>query len=123
MHNSYPFTRKMAAYGEKGGGIFTNIVGVAIICYCKTNHLPHQLKIFENSYTRPRSTFGNMSDYRLASSILAQSNTFVEIDREIVSTVILLSSADSFKKGCCQLQHEVLVNHLFKLAQEKSMIR
>ena len=29
---------------------------------------------------------------------------FVEIDHEIISTVILLPSADSFKKGCCQLQ-------------------
>ena len=53
----------------------------------------------------------------------AQSNTFVEIDQEIISTVILLSSAESFKMGCCQLQakyvHEVLVNRLFKLAQVK----
>ena len=32
---------------------------------------------------------------------------FVEIDREIISTVILLPSADSFKKGCCQLQAKV----------------
>ena len=29
---------------------------------------------------------------------------FVEIDHEIISTVIPLLSADSFKKGCCQLQ-------------------
>ena len=28
----------------------------------------------------------------------------VEIDHEIISTVILLPSAESFKKGCCQLQ-------------------
>ena len=44
-------------------------------------------------------------------------------DHEIISTVILLSSTESFKKGCCQLQakyvHEALVNCLFKLAQEK----
>ena len=32
---------------------------------------------------------------------------FVEIDHEIISTVILLPSADSFKKGCCQLQAKV----------------
>ena len=47
----------------------------------------------------------------------------VEIDHEIISTVILLRSAESFKKDCCQLQakvvHEVLVNCLFKLPQEK----
>ena len=44
------------------------------------------------------------SDHRVASLILAQSNTFVEIDHEIISTVILLPSAESFKEGCCQLQ-------------------
>ena len=32
-----------------------------------------------------------------------RSHTFVEIDYEIISTVILLPSAESFKKGCCQL--------------------
>ena len=42
-----------------------------------------------------------------ASSIPARSNTFMEIDHEIISTVILLPSADSFKKGCCQLQAKV----------------
>ena len=44
---------------------------------------------------------------RVASSIPARSHTFVEIDHEIFSTVILLPSADSFKKGCCQLQAKV----------------
>ena len=43
----------------------------------------------------------------VASSIPARSYTFVEIDHEIISTVILLPSADSFKKGCCQLQAKV----------------
>ena len=40
-------------------------------------------------------------------SIPARSHTFLEIDHEIISTVILLPSADSFKKGCCQLQAKV----------------
>ena len=40
----------------------------------------------------------------VASLIPARSHTFVEIDHEIISTVILLPSADLFKKGCCQLQ-------------------
>ena len=47
------------------------------------------------------------TDPGVASSIPARSQTFVEIDREIISTVILLSSAESFKKGCCQLQVKV----------------
>ena len=45
----------------------------------------------------------------VASSIPARSHTFVEIDHEIISTVILLPSAESFKKGCCQLQAKVCV--------------
>ena len=44
------------------------------------------------------------ADPGVASSIPVRSHTFVEIDHEIISTVILLPSADLFKKGCCQLQ-------------------
>ena len=47
------------------------------------------------------------ADPGVGSSIPARSHTFVEIDHEIISTVILLPSADSFKKGCCQLQAKV----------------
>ena len=47
------------------------------------------------------------ADPGVASSIPARSHTFVEIDRVIISTVILLPSAESFKKGCCQLQAKV----------------
>ena len=47
------------------------------------------------------------TDPGAASSILVRSHTFVEIDHEMISTVILLPSADSFKKGCCQLQAKV----------------
>ena len=67
--------------------------------------------------TGPRSAIGNVSGNRcesgnrcdpgLASSIPARSHTFVEIDHEIISAVILLPSAESFKKGCCQLQAKV----------------
>ena len=44
---------------------------------------------------------------RIVSLILARSHTFVEIDHEIISTVILLPSAESLKKGCCLLQAKV----------------
>ena len=47
------------------------------------------------------------ADKGVASSIPARFHTFIEIDHEIISTVILLPSADSFKKGCCQLQAKV----------------
>ena len=67
--------------------------------------------------TGPHSAVGNVSGYRCVSDCRsrgcefdpgpARSHTFVEIDHEIISTVILLPSADSFKKGCCQLQAKV----------------
>ena len=47
------------------------------------------------------------ADPGVASLIPARSHTFVEIDHEIISTVILLPSFESFKKGCCQLQAKV----------------
>ena len=66
-------------------------------------------------FTGPRSAVGNVfgnsvsltADSGVASSTTARSHTFVEIDHEIISTVILLSSAESLKKGCCQLQAKV----------------
>ena len=47
------------------------------------------------------------ADQGVASSISARFHTFVEIDHEILSMVILLPSAESFKKGCYQLQAKV----------------
>ena len=47
------------------------------------------------------------ADPGVASSIPVRSRTFVEIDSEMISMVILLPSADSFNKGCCQLQAKV----------------
>ena len=47
------------------------------------------------------------ADPGVVSSIMAQSHTFVEIDHEIISMVILLPSTESVKKGCCQLQAKV----------------
>ena len=50
------------------------------------------------------------ADPGVASSIPVQSHTFVEIEHEIISTVILLPSAESFKKVWCQLQAKVYSN-------------
>ena len=47
------------------------------------------------------------ADPGVASLIPAQSHTFMETDHEIISTVILLPSTESFMKGCCQLQAKV----------------
>ena len=60
-----------------------------------------------NQLHRPGSAVGNVSgnslaaDSGVAGSIPARSLTFLEIDYEIISTVILLPSAESFKKDCC----------------------
>ena len=47
------------------------------------------------------------ADPGVATLIPARFHTFVEIDHEIISMVILIPSAESFKKGCCQLQAKV----------------
>ena len=47
------------------------------------------------------------ADPGVTSSIPVRSHTFVEIDHEIISTVILFPSADLIKKGWCQLQVKV----------------
>ena len=47
------------------------------------------------------------ADPGVASSIPARSHSFVEIDYEIISTVIHLPSAESFKKDCYQFQAKV----------------
>ena len=65
------------------------------------------------------------ADPGVTSSIPARFNTFVEIDHEIISTAILPSSESkrvvvSYKQ---KYVHEVLVNSLVKLAQEKSVVR
>ena len=49
------------------------------------------------------------ADPGVVSSIPARPHTFVEIDHEIISMVILLPFPDSFKKSCCQLQGKVHV--------------
>ena len=60
---------------------------------------------------------------RAASSIPAWSHTFVEIDHEIISTVILLLLLNHSRRVVVSYKrkyvHEVLVNCLFRLAQEK----
>ena len=71
--------------------------------------------MFKQHVTGPRSAVGNVSGYKCVSDCRSRGREFdpgpvpyiVEIDHEIISTVILLPSADLFKKGCCQLQAKV----------------
>ena len=65
-------------------------------------------------------------DQGVESSILAFSKHFVEIDHEVISTAILLPPLISKKvvvSNKPKYVHEVLVNHLVKLAQEKCVVR
>ena len=58
----------------------------------------------------------------VASSILAQSNTFPEIDHEIISTAILIPSPDSRRVVVSYKRkhvHKVQVNRLVKIAKKK----
>ena len=70
-----------------------------------------------------KRTPGLTADQGVASSIPARYHTFVEIDHEIISTVILLPSTDHSSRVVVSYKrryvHKVLVNCLFKLAQEK----
>ena len=62
----------------------------------------------------PSSTVGNVSGNRCESDCRSRGREFdpgpvqyFRGDYEIISTVILLPSAESFKKDCCQLQAKV----------------
>ena len=48
------------------------------------------------------------ADPGFASLIPARPHTFMEIDHEIISTVILLPAAESIKYGCCHRDEKVL---------------
>ena len=67
------------------------------------------------------------ADPGVASSIPARSHTFVEIDHEIISTVILLPSAVHSRRVVVSYKrkyvHKLLVNRLLKPAQEKSVVK
>ena len=61
--------------------------------------------------TGPHSTDGNVSGNRCESDCRSRGDEFdlgtVPYFRGIISTVILFPSAESFQKGCCQLQSKV----------------
>ena len=84
-----------------------------IRCYIyHTNNVKRHFNIYEpgrvaQSVTCLTTDACLTADPGVASSIPVRSHTFVEIDHEMISTIILLPSADSFKKGCCQLQAKV----------------
>ena len=76
------------------------------LMYNKNDHLAKPGRVAQ-SVTCLATDACLTADPGVASSIPARYHTFVEIDHEIISTVILLPFADLFKKGCCQLQAKV----------------
>ena len=65
------------------------------------------------------------ADPGIVSSTPARSHTFVKIDYEIISTAILLPSADSRRAAVSykpKYVHEVLVNRLVKIALKKGEV-
>ena len=75
--------------------------------YCYNHAEMHYMGRVAQSVTCLATDACLTADPGVASLIPARSHTFVEIDHEIISTVILLPSADIFKKGCCRLQAKV----------------
>ena len=63
------------------------------------------------------------SDPGVASSIPVRSHAFLEIDHEIISTAMLTHSRRVVVSYKRKYVHEVLVDCLSKLAQEKSVVR
>ena len=73
-----------------------------------------------------QSVESTTADPGVTSLIPARSHTFVEINHEIVSMFNLLLPL--IQEGLLSVTsesiiHKVLVNHLIKLAQEKSVVR
>ena len=74
------------------------------MCYVQKNRLPGRVA----QSVACLATDAYLTAYPgVESSIPAWYHPFEEFDHEIISPVILLPSADSFKKGCCQLQAKV----------------
>ena len=80
---------------------FTVLVCFDICVHRYTNTLTHGL------YQYIDTDACLTADPGVTSLIPVRSHTLVEIDHEMISRVILLPSAVSFKKGCCQLQAKV----------------
>ena len=68
-----------------------------------------------------------IADPGVVSSISAQNHTFEEIYHKIISMITRHPSAESFKKGCCQLQAKVCARKTGKLLVQacpgKSVVR
>ena len=83
------------------------VVTTLVLSFLIESSFLQAMRTTKKAYMGSNFTHLDCADPGVASSIPARSHTFVEIDHELISTVILLPSAESFKKGCCQLQAKV----------------
>ena len=72
--------------------------GMGVICFICQCFL---VLIYQNQYEKMINYGQNIK------KMPSQFHTFVEIDHNIISTVILLPFAELFKKRCCQFQANV----------------
>ena len=82
-------------------------MGPETIMYRNKRNTSSEILIYGGSVTCLATDACLTADPGVPSSIPARSHTFMEIDHEIISTVIFLPSTESFKKGYCQLQAKV----------------
>ena len=90
--------------------------------------------VYQTNMYGPRSAVGNVSGYRCVSDCRSRGREFdpgpvpyfVEIDHEMISTVILplplIHSRRVVVSYKGKYEHELLVNRLFKPAQEKVLL-
>ena len=90
-----------------------NVVKVELLVYVPADLCDIFLCFVTIITTGPRSAVDNVSGYRCVSDCRIQGSRVrsrpgpILSWRLVISTVILLPSADLFKKGCCQLQAKV----------------
>ena len=108
--------------------ILTNFLVFVTLHYYSHDNLKQfePLYIIAQSVTCRTVDMCLTADPGVASSIPARPHTFTEIYHEIISKVSLLTTADSRRFVVSHKRkfvHEVLVNCLVKLTQEKSVVR
>ena len=106
VYGLYVYYMTGAPEGSTESG--TGKAGIRSCDPCFTSHSTYPL---HHGSTVPRGTVGNVSGNRYQSDCRSRGREFdpgpVPYFRKIISTVILLPSAESFKKECCQLQAKV----------------
>ena len=82
--------------------------------FTSAKYSPYILLLLEHKITGPPNAVHNVSGNKCKSDCRSRSHEldpglvpYFRVDHEIISTVILLPSAESFKKGCCKLQAKV----------------